>query len=204
MHGPPCQMSVTEPPASDNNDTAHLRLDLDNARAKIGWLEANAIKHQDQLRDVVARICLAESWSKMTAARYSNYTWAELMAALMEGEKKARKSRRARARKLRRSRERLQAEKECFADLSQAYDEVSERAGTAPDTTCGHDDEHAVALTACRQALCATCYAEALEGRVIKSWQLSCMFCHRTCPLLPLRAPLPESDADDREHIAQS
>lgn len=130
------------------NEALQWRHELDSARAKIGWLEANASRHHNQLRDVVARICLEASWSKMTVTKYGDHTPAELIDALTRWEEKARKARRARTRKLHRSQERLRAEKECFAALSRACDEVSERAGSAPSTTCGHRDSAAVSLTA--------------------------------------------------------
>lgn len=202
-HKPP--VAASSSPA----DIAQWQQELDEAQARMGWLEAQLIRQprvtarqQGQLRHIVARICLGEKWSKMTAAsRYSDHSMAELIQELEQFDQKTRQSRRRRAGKLRRRQAERQAVEQCFADLSQAYDTLAEQAhatavtsegqqepGTVLLTTCGHAAP-VKAITGCQQRLCAGCHCEASTEGQVDDFQLDCRGCGQVCSLLVLSSP---------------
>lgn len=212
-------------------DIARLKQQLDDARAKIGWLEATsrtnpasreiplekqrpqygfmkdqsdirnlvnidneerttAAESEDKLRLIVTRILLGDTWSNMRAATYSGVKLEELIEDLAQWERKARQSRRAKAkdkgRALHRRRVLLNVERDRFNELSHACDQLREKLGLLREITCGHTGNNIAALTGCNEVLCMACYLEAKRGKMFRCFQFSCVSCGSTCPLLRL------------------
>lgn len=223
-------------------DIAQLKQQLDDARTKIGWLEANsrtttasreippenrrpqhdcmesqsdirnivevddgkrtsAVELEDQLRLVVTRILLGDTWSNMKAATYSQVKLEELIEDLAQWERTIRRSRRAKAkdsrRTLRRRRELLNVERDRFNELSHACDQLRQKLGLLREVTCGHAENSIAALTGCNGVLCMACYLEAKRGKMFRCFQFSCVLCRSTCPLLVVCTQVDQKERSD-------